>query len=909
MQLFKIYLKMKNFTKLLVAMLFIATSTMYGQTVTGKVLDESNQPLPGADVVLAGTTTGTSTDFNGAFSLEVNVESGTIEISFIGYTTVKIPFTGSTDVGEIVLEPSQESLNEIIVVGVADIIKDRQTPVAVSTIRAEEIQERLGSQELPELLNATPSVYATKSGGGFGDSRINIRGFDQRNTAVLINGVPVNDMENGWVYWSNWAGLADVTSAMQVQRGLGSSKLAVSSVGGTINVITRSAKSKEGGTFGTTVGNDGYLKVLGSYSTGVLDNGLSVSMLLSQTQGNGYIDGTQFLGNNYFIGIGYKVNDKHSLEFTYTGAPQWHNQNSRSIEIRNYQKYNGSVEYPDRKYNEQWGYLDGEEYTFRRNFYHKPIASVNWDWILNDKSSISTVGYASWGRGGGSGPIGRINGARDFMPQFRDQTTGLIRFEDIRTWNSGGSVPDFGADRVPNSSGQFINDRRNGLTRRASMNSHNWYGLISNFNHEFNENLTFDFGVDLRTYKGIHYRVVNDDLGADGYFDNRDDNNPNRMITEYYGVTPNWNPFVNIKDQQKIEYYNDGLVGWLGAFSQLEYKTEKVSAFVQGAISQQGFERVDYFNEAPATQKSGVERIIGGNIKGGFNYKFNESNNLFINTGYYSKQPLFDAVWINFGNNLNPDIQNEKVFGLELGYGYVNEKFNMNINLYRTSWKDRFVSVTDDFDTTGDGNEDTRGTANLYGIEQVHMGAEFEANYRVSDKLRFQGMLSVGNWEYKGNVSASFFDEDQDPIPGAPDRELLLDGVKVGDAAQTTARLFGAYQITKHVSFDASWFYAANLYSAFRPTDNLSNGVVELPSYDLVDMGVSLKFPINEDKQSINFRLNVNNVFDEVYIAEADTNYFPGDRGENNTYKGLNTANRIYWGFGRTWNFTMRFNF
>ena len=65
----------------------------------------------------------------------------------------------------------------------------------------------------------------------------------------MINGVPVNDMENASVYWSNWAGLSDVTSAMQVQRGLGSSKLAIASVGGTINVITKSSDMKE-------VGND-----------------------------------------------------------------------------------------------------------------------------------------------------------------------------------------------------------------------------------------------------------------------------------------------------------------------------------------------------------------------------------------------------------------------------------------------------------------------------------------------------------------------------------------------------------------------------------------------------------------------------------------------------------------------------
>ena len=180
--------------------------------------------------------------------------------------------------------------------------------MAVSTIKASVIAEKLGNQEFPEILNNTPSAYATKAGGGFGDSRVNIRGFNQNNIAVLINGVPVNDMENSSVYWSNWAGLSDVTSAMQVQRGLGSSKLAISSVGGTINVVTKSADQKQGGNIGVTIGNNDYLKAQYSYNTGKMKNGLSASVLFSSTTGNGYVDGTKFEGYNYFVGLGYEIN-------------------------------------------------------------------------------------------------------------------------------------------------------------------------------------------------------------------------------------------------------------------------------------------------------------------------------------------------------------------------------------------------------------------------------------------------------------------------------------------------------------------------------------------------------------------------------------------------------------------------
>jgi len=113
-----------------------------------------------------------------------------------------------------------KDIEEVILKGVTDIAKDRKTPVAVSTIKAAQILERQGNQELVELLNTTPSIYATKGGGGFGDSQLSIRGFESKNVAVMVNGMPVNDMETGAVYYSNWTGLSDVTSFLQVQRGL-----------------------------------------------------------------------------------------------------------------------------------------------------------------------------------------------------------------------------------------------------------------------------------------------------------------------------------------------------------------------------------------------------------------------------------------------------------------------------------------------------------------------------------------------------------------------------------------------------------------------------------------------------------------------------------------------------------------
>ncbi|MCF6213903.1 MAG: TonB-dependent receptor [Flavobacteriaceae bacterium] len=893
---------MKKITKwLFVAIVLVTSTAMFSQgKLTGVVKDNSGA-LPGASVVVKGTSVGTTTDFDGKFELNVNVASGTLEVSFLGYTTKSVSFSvsgGTVDLGTITLEADSETLTEVVVTGVIDLATERKTPVAVSTIRAADIQEKLGGQEFPEILNTTPSVYATKQGGGFGDARVNIRGFDQRNTSVLINGVPVNDMENGWVYWSNWAGLSDVTTAMQVQRGLGSSKLAISSVGGTINVVTRTTEKKQGGSFLYTLGTDNYAKQLFSYNTGKLDNGFAASILFSHTNGDGYTDGTEFEGNNYFIGLGYEPNDKNNIQFVFTGAPQWHNQHSREASIKDHIKYNPKNDgEPAFKYNDNWGYLRGKQYTWRRNFYHKPVMSVNWDYKINEKSTFSTIVYGSWGRGGGTGPIGKINGGRDYYGQFRDSETGLLRFDDYVTWNSGGNVPDFGAQRT----GDLVNDRSHGFTRRASMNSHNWYGSIFNYENVASENLTYSIGGDLRSYKGIHYRVVNDVLGASDYLDNRDSNNPNRIIGSYVEASPSWNPFQNITKQEKIEYYNDGLVRWAGVFGQVEYSKDKITAFVQASASSQGYKRVEYFKEPPATQATSWKNLTGGNIKGGMNINIDDNNSVFVNGGYYSRQPDFGTVYIHFGNNLNPDLQNEKVFAQEFGYTYRDDKFSLHFNAYNTSWKNRWI-------TKSRLGPDHDGTASFRNVEEVHRGLELDFKYRPSSVFSLNGMVSVGDWQYKNNISADVFTSDQTLVDTVT---LHLDGVKVGDAAQFTSSLGFTLKASSTFKWDANWRHAGNLYANLNPTDFLSPGgqALKLPSYDLVNTGFTYTFNTKHQKvfDTLIMRLNINNLFDQHYISRSATNTLATD--SSTTWRGVDVRNRVYFGFGRTYNFSFRFKF
>lgn len=913
---------MKNW--LLTGLFFMIVSTVFSQgKVTGTITDGVGS-LPGANVVIKGSTTATSTDFDGKFTLNATSNSGEIVISFLGYENQTVKFTvangATTNLGTIVLVSNSNELSEIVVKSsTVDIAKDRKTPVAVSTIKAAEIQAKLGNQEIPEMLKSTPSVYVTKSGGGFGDSRITVRGFSQNNVAVMVNGMPVNDMENGAVYWSNWAGLSDVTSFIQVQRGLGSSKLAIASVGGTMNYVTKASDLKQGGTVGTSFGNDNFFKSNVSYNTGKLDSGFSASVLYSHTQGDGYVDGTKFNGDNYYIALGYTTkNNKHDFQFTVTGAPQWHDQRSTFITIAQYQKY-GTESDPNIKYNSDWGYKDGNAFNMVRNYYHKPVISLNYDFQINETSKLSTVAYVSFGRGGGSRGAGGIKGFNYANNAFRT-ANGLVDYDKIVAYNSGQTVNINGTNytRTTNgTSGQFQNssstgsltNTTTGISQISSVNSHNWYGAIVNFNKKFSDHLTWDLGVDVRGYKGIHYQNINNLLGADSYIDNFDVNNPNRVLTSTYSTYPAWNVFKSTDKEEKINFNNDGDVRWYGGFTQLEYSTDKFTAFVQGALSQQGFKRVDYFKYLSSNPLSSTdyENILGGNVKGGVNYNINEHHNVFVNSGYYSKQPFFNAVYPNNASLVNGNLTNEKIFGIEAGYGLRTGIFTANLNFYRTSWKDRYQRQNDG------ATDNPGGYYDFAGITEIHSGIEFDATAKVLDKLTLTGMFSIGDWKYDGTSTSNRYDSGNNPIGGGTATTLYLDGVRVGDAAQTTAALGATYEILPRFTVDANYFYNDKLYAAISPgnfTSATNRGSLQLPSYGTADAGLSYKLLVGKNKSnSVGFRLNVNNVFDYTYIAEAKTNYFAADYPTQTTYKGIATNNQVYFGFGRTWNFALRYDF
>lgn len=841
----------------------IFTSQLFSQTYTlsGKVTDASTgQPLIGTNVYIKALDLGSVTDNEGLYKIE-KIKPGTYEItvSFLGYVQVvqNIEINSNKTV-DFKLKQSPVLLQETVVKGTRATL--RETPVAFTNIPAEEIEFKLASRDIPQLLNVTPSVYSSAQGGGAGDANLVIRGFNQRNVAIMINGVPVNDMENGWVYWSNWAGLGQVTREIQVQRGLGASPYSVSSIGGVMNVMTYGAAGrKEFTRFTQEVGSNSLSKSLVAFSS-MLSDKVGLTALVSRRTWAGYADQTWLDEFTYFFSIG-GVFGNHSLELTGIGSPQRHGQRFATQDIKTWHSRGFN-------YNQNMGYLFGQPLNEYVNEYHKPQFNLNWNWQLSPKSVLSTTTYFSFGTGYGSGRLG------DYF--IYSTNTGLIDFDAVWERNASNIDPTTGL-------------KRSVTILRNSVNNHFWTGLLSTFKTSLSDVTTLTFGIDGRYYRGEHYREVRNLLGGDYYLNTRDKNNPNQM--------------ARIGD--KVDYYNDGKVLLYGGFAQLEYKLDKLTTFINVSSSNTGYQRIDYFNflNNDPKQKTDWQNFLGYTAKTGANYNIDKHNNIFVNVGYFSKAPLFRNVF-DYYNNVYANAKNEKIFGVELGYGLATPVVAFNINGYLTNWKDRAISTSYTYTDTVTGSV-TYYQANIVGAAQRHYGVEFEGKLRPIKQLEFNAMFSYAVNKYTDNVLARLYPE-QDPTQVREINSYVKD-LYVSEFPMTTAALSMNYRYEigtgSAFTFNPVYKFFGRYYAYFNP-DTRSNpdDVVQswrIPDYYLFDVHVGYELLFVESFfKKISIGLHLFNLLNRDYITDAT------DGSTHDQY----TA-RVWYGRERWYNLSVTLDF
>lgn len=888
----------QNLLQLLVIALFVFISQMvYSQTgIKGTIKDsDSKETLVGATVMLDGTTYGVSTSMDGTFRIEAPAGNYKLTISYVGYEKLTMDLTiqaaQMVSLGTIELHASAIGLAGVSIM--ADRARERETPVAFSNINRKQISEQLGSRDIPQAMDVTPNVYSTPQGGGAGDARINVRGFNQRNVAVMINGVPMNDMENGWVYWSNWDGVGDATSSIQLQRGLSAVNLATPSIGGTMNVITNPAENKKGIIYKQEFGTGNFIKSTVFGHTGLIKGKYAFSAGGVRKTGEGVIDKTWTDAWAYYLGASWNVNSKNRLELYALGAPQRHGENryKQNIAAYSHDYAKSEFNYPDsalsqypeaqsgRFYNENWGpvsnqydstqYWNGKEHDRHNphyineieNYFHKPLINLNWFTQWNEKVTQYTVAYYSGGKGGGTGTKGSM----------KWDYSGPSRFID------------FDATYANNT----LSDTAKGVLRN-SVNNQWTLGLISKINWKINDKFKTSFGIDGRTAEIDHFREVRDLIGGRIFIDYADE-----FSTDYR---------KSLGD--KIDYHNTNTVNWLGGYAQGEYNYNKITAYGMAGYSMIKYNYINHFKKAENSEDkltSKTDWIGGFQVKGGMSYRFTKTVNGFVNLGYVSKVPIFDAVIDDIDGTQAESPKNEKFIAIEGGAQYrsAGGKFAVTGNFYYTLWKDRTLSRYV-YDSLFNEN-----IIFIQGMGQRHYGFEIEGKYEPFKVLELIFAGSVNNWEYTNDVSGSYKDYSEEN----PDvtYNYYVKGLKVGDAPQTQFVAGLAVKPVKGVRAQLLGKYYANHFADWDPfsRDDINDigQVWESPSYLIFDLHASYDFP-TDGEVGVRFFVHVFNLFDEVFIQDAlDNSSFNAYLGDNNEYSHQAPAAEVFLGLPKIVNF------
>lgn len=803
--------------------------------VTGKLLDaQTKDPLIGATVTVKGTNRAAAAGLDGSFKIRVPESANTLVVTYIGYVAKEVAISGSS-LGEITLDPTTAAIKEVTVTTNASLAIDRQTPIAVSSVGAKYIEEKGAGAEFPELLKSTPGVTVSRAGGGYGDSRIAIRGFNSNNLALLINGLPVQDPEAGKIYWNDWAGLSDVTTSMQVQRGLSASRVAVPSVGGTINITTKNTETQEGGSISQQFGSYNEYKTIFTYSTGLTPSNWSTTFLLSRTTGDGTAEGLYFTGYNYFANISKILSQNQTLSINFMGASQSHGQRYTYQTINTYRNAPQGV-----RFNSDWGYLNGQRYSAEINRYNKPLLSIAHDWKISPTSSLSTILYGSYGTGAAvylTGAQANLNPTGN-VPRMADYYSP-IDFNAIERSNLG---------NTDGSTSTYINQ---------AENDHKQGGLVSTFKKKFGD---FDFmaGLDMRAYSGNHFYVLNNTLGGQYFVDNTDKNNPGRHVTVGGRINNNYVYDINSE----------------GAFAQLEYVKNSWSAFATVGGTNTSNRKIDYFDylNSDPNQKSKWVNFLGFQVKGGVNYNIDGNNNVFVNVGQISKAPLIGTVFPSTtSTSVNSAPVLERVFDYEVGYGYRSSLFSLNINAYHTQYNNRAKTVT------GLANQDgSIPYGNINGINELHQGIEVDAKVRPVKGLTLSGMVSIGDYHYTSNSGSAIVSSDKPGATPTTVNSYPLNKLPIGDFGGTAASnartsIYGAVDVDvlPQLRLGANVNYYSRFYASYDLTLLPAAGYqpVTLPDYTIFDLNMAYRFKLAGLNAS--FIGNVYNLFDTKFITEG----------------------------------------
>jgi iron complex outermembrane receptor protein len=380
-------------------------------------------------------------------------------------------------------------------------LRAKETP-SNSLVLKEDLKARNFGQDLPTLLEFTPSVVTTSdAGAGIGYSGIRIRGVDASRINVTINGIPVNDPESHDVYWVNMPDLVGSVENIQIQRGVGSSTNGAAAFGASLNIKTSDIRSKAYARTDLSAGSFGTLKGTLQAGTGLLNGKFSLDARLSQIQSDGYLDRATSDLSSLGLTANYLTKKSIWKAVVLNGAERTYQAWYGTPESRYRGDEEGMLAYASRNglsQEETQNLLNAGRtynyYTYANQVdnYNQNNYQLHFIHRYSDKLDMNVAAHYTYGRG--------------YYEEFRKE-------DDLADYGLAPII--LGSDTVNQSD----------VIRRRWLDNH-FVGVVYGLNYQPLSNLKFTFGGAVNSYSGAHFgeliwaQFASNSQIYDRYYDN-----------------------------------------------------------------------------------------------------------------------------------------------------------------------------------------------------------------------------------------------------------------------------------------------------------------------------------------------------------------------------------------------------
>ncbi len=791
----------------LISLLFLilSVSVAFPQgKVIGQVQSDKGDPLPDATVQLLGTTYTTVTDKSGAFVLD-NIPQGRYQLYIFA--------DGFTDfIREIDVQPGKTI--DIGTVTLAAL--GGEEDLTIAEVSQDEIaQEEAGEENLSGLLHGSRDVFLSAAAYNLGMLRFRVRGYDNEYNEVNINGVPMENMDNGRVYWSLWGGLNNVTRLKTSYLGLQRNDMTFGGLAGSTNIDMLPSKFRKGTNITYSLTNRTYRqRLIFTYSTGMMDNGWALTVSGSRRWANeGYIPGTFYDAWGYYVGVERQFN-RHNLAINFFGAPIKRGKAGPAVQ----EVYDLTGNH---FYNPYWGWQNRRKRNSRIAHSHIPVLIITDVWKINDNTKLTTSLSGRYGANG-STALNWYN-APDPRPDYYRYLPSYITNPDeaaqvaeaFRTDENYSQINWARLYAANRSSYETIHDA-NGIAGNDITGYRAQYiiedrrydqhtiALSSVLNKTVNERLTVDAGILARYYVTHDFKKVSDLLGADYYVDvdkyaERDYADPDSAQNNL--LIPNH----VVYEGDVFGYDYDAVTVNGRTWAQAFYSMPRVDLYAAGYLSYTSFWRVGYMKNGRfpdnSLGKSRTNNFFNYGLKTGVVLKITGRHFIAGHAGYMTKAPTFMNAYVSprTRDQVADHLVSEKIMHGDIGYYLRSPHLKATITTFYTRINDR-TRIRSFY------HDGYRNFVNyvLTGIDEVHQGVEVAVQAHVSSALTLSGATSIGYYYYASRPQVTITVDNSSEVL-AQDKQVYMKGYLVPGTPQTAATAGLRYNSAKY------WYAGMNV--------------------------------------------------------------------------------------------------